>query len=264
MAKKSAKSKGFRRQSAKKPYLSKREIGILCVIVALLAVGAFFLFRYDDGALKVVDGVVAVDGDNWLIANGSNVRGRARYFKLGEIGEIEGYSRETSAQAADANVPEYIFKPAQADGGDATVNVTCGHGSAEAMAKYARSTLDGIEITTAGEIQSAEMAGQAVRYYSYATDYTALSEASDTETDAAADANAEDAAQTGEGNADEAAEADSRYSRSVAGYVDAAHECCVVVNVVSRGDSDADCLPDETLTDLLEKAVAAVKLDAAK
>ena len=264
MAKKSAKSKGFRKQSAKKPYLSKKEIAILCVIAVLLAVGAFFLFRYDDGALKVVDGVVAVDGDNWLIANGSNVRGRARYFKLGEIGEIEGYSRETSAQATDANVPEYVFKPAQAEGGDTTITVTCGHGSAEAMAKYARSMLDGVEITTAGEIQSAEMAGQAIRYYSYATDYTALNEASVAETEDAAEAGAEDAAQDSAANEDQAAEADSRYSRSIAGYADAAHECCVVVNVVSRGDSDDDCLPDEALTALLEKAVAAVKLDAAK
>lgn len=264
MAKKSAKSKGFRKQSGKKPYLSKKEIGILCVIAALLAVGAFFLFRYDDGALKVNNGVVAVDGENWLIANGSNVRGRARYFKLGEIGEIEGYSRETGAQATDANVPEYVFKPAQADGGDATITVTCGHGSAEAMAKYTRSTLDGIEITTAGEIQSAEMAGQPIRYYSYATDYTALSEAAEASADDAAEAGAEDAAQTGDENEAQAAEADSRYSRSVAGYVDAAHECCVIVNVVSRGDSDDDCLPEEALTALLEKAVAAVKLDAAK
>lgn len=264
MAKKSAKSKGFRRQNAKKPYLSKKEIGILCVIAALLAVGAFFLFRYDDGALKVKDGVVAVDGDNWLIANGSNVRGRARYFKLGEIGEIEGYSRETSAQAADANVPEYVFKPAQTDGGNTTVTVTCGHGSAEAMAKYARSMLDGVEVTTAGEIQSAEMAGQAIRYYSYATDYTALNETADAGAGDAAEAGTNDAAPAGGGNEGETAEADSRYTRSVAGYVDAAHECCVVVNVVSRGDSDDDCLPDEALTALLEKAVAAVKLDAAK
>lgn len=264
MAKKSAKSKGFRKQSGKKPYLSKKEIAILCVIAVLLAVGAFFLFRYDDGALKVVDGVVAVDGDNWLIANGSNVRGRARYFKLGEIGEIEGYSRETSAQAADANVPEYVFKPAQADGGNATVTVTCGHGSAEAMAKYARSMLDGIEITTASDIQSAEMAGQAVRYYSYATDYTALNEASDSKTEDAAEAGADAAAPAGDANEGEIPETESRYSRSLAGYADAAHECCVVVNVVSRGDSDDDCLPDEALTALLEKAVAAVQLDAVK
>ena len=93
MAKKSAKSKGYRKTITKKPYLGKKDIIWLCVIVALLAVGAFFLFRYDDGALKVQDGAVLADGDNWLIADGSNVRGRSRYYKLGEIGELEGYAR---------------------------------------------------------------------------------------------------------------------------------------------------------------------------
>ena len=65
MAKKSAKSKGFRRQNQKKPYLSTKEIAAVCVIAILLAIGAFFLFRYDDGALKVQDGAVVTDGDNW-------------------------------------------------------------------------------------------------------------------------------------------------------------------------------------------------------
>ena len=97
MAKKSAVSKGYRKQAAKKPYLSKRDIAIVCVIVALVAVGAFFLFRYDDGALKVKDGAVVTEGDNWLIANGSNARGGARYYRLGEIGEIDGCSREKGA-----------------------------------------------------------------------------------------------------------------------------------------------------------------------
>ena len=264
MAKKSAVSKGFRRQNQKKPYLSKKEIAAVCVIAILLAIGAFFLFRYDDGALKVQDGAVVTDGDNWLIADGSNVRGRARYFKLGEIGEIEGYSREKGALTGDANIPEYVFRPSGEDVGDVTVTVTCGHGSADAMAKYAHSTLEGIEITTAGEIQSAEMAGQPVTYYSYATDYTA----SDAEAGDAPEAEAGDAAQgetpeAGAGDAaqGEAPQTEAGCNRSIAGYIDASHECCVIVNVVSRGDSADDCLPDEALTALLEKAAGAVTLD---
>ena len=223
MAKKSAVSKGFRRQNQKKPYLSKKEIAAVCVIAILLAIGAFFLFRYDDGALKVQDGAVVTDGDNWLIADGSNVRGRARYFKLGEIGEIEGYSREKGALTGDANIPEYVFRPSGEDVGDVTVTVTCGHGSADAMAKYAHSTLEGIEITTAGEIQSAEMAGQPVTYYSYATDYTA----SDAEAGDAPEAEAGDAAQgetpeAGAGDAaqGEAPQTEAGCNRSIAGYAD--------------------------------------------
>ena len=119
--KKSAKSKGYRRQNAKKPYLSKRDIAVLCILLVAIAIGAFFLFRYDDGALKVKNGEVVTDGDNWLIVNGSNARGRARYFKLGEVGEIDGYTREKSALATDVNVPQYVYTPEARDaGGDYT------------------------------------------------------------------------------------------------------------------------------------------------
>lgn len=243
MAKKSAASKGYRKQATKKPYLSKRDITIVCIIVALVAVGAFFLFRYDDGALKVQDGAVVTEGDNWLIANGSNVQGGTRYYKLGEIGEIDGYAREKGALSTDANIPEYSFTPAS-EGGDITVTVTCGHGSAEAMAKYARATVESLGISTAGEIQAGQLGGQDVQYYSYATDYTRQEAA-------------------GEGEAKDGAEGDaaSRYSRSMAGYIDASHDCCVILNVVSSGDTDDDCLPDEALAEILEKAVGAVKVE---
>jgi hypothetical protein len=256
MAKKSAVSKGYRKQAAKKPYLSKRDIAIVCVIVALVAVGAFFLFRYDDGALKVQDGAVVTEGDNWLIANGSNMQGGRRYYKLGEIGEIDGYAREKGALSSDGNIPEYSFTPA-GDGGDVTVTVTCGHGSAEAMAKYSLATVQSIGISTAGEIQTGQLAGQDVRYYSYATDYT--------QQDAPGEGEAKSDAQTAEGDAKtdaEAAEGDaSRYSRAVAGYIDASHNCCVIVNVVSKGNTDDDCLPDDALVGILENAVSAVKVE---
>ena len=256
MAKKSARSKGFRKQNVKKPYLSKRDIVILCIIVAALAVAAFFLFRYDDGALKVKDGAVVADGDNWLIVDGSNVRGRSRYFRLGEIGEIDGYSREKSALLTDANVPEYVFTPAEEGGGDVSITVTCSHGSAQTMSDYSRTMLDNMENTTASEIQTAQLSGQDVRYYSYAADYTAKA-TGDTP---------EDAEHAEAGTEDTAAEAEegARYARSIAGYVDASHESCIVLKVISRGDTDDDCLPDEAMIPLLEQAVAAVTLDAEK
>jgi len=282
MAKKSAKSKGYRRQNAKKPYLSKKEIAALCVIVAVLAVAAFFLFRYDDGALKVQNGAVVTDGDNWLVANGSNVRGGARYYKLGEIGEIDGYTRARGAQVADANLPQYTFTPAAEGGSDVTVTVSCGHGSAEAMAKYTRSLLEEGGMTGLGEIQTADLSGREARWYSYATEPagTAGEAAGAGETEAPAgeaagagetEAPAAEAAGAGEteapaGEAGEAGEAEtpaggSRYSRTLAGYVDASHDCCVIVSIVSRGDTDDDCLPDDALLAILEKTVGAVSLD---
>ena len=243
MSKKSAKSKGYRKQTAKKPYLSKRDIAILCGIVAVLAVAAFFLFRYDDGALKVKDGAVVAGGDNWLIANGSNVRGGARYYKLGEIGEIDGYSRRKDALGSDANVPEYTFTPAGEEGENVSLTVTCGHGSAEAMANYARSLMEDAEAITAGEVQSGQLGGRDARWYGYDTDLTA--------TGATTEAAAETAEDAGE----------SRYSRAVAGYIDASHDCCVILRAVSRGDTQADCLDQQALQTLVEKAVEAVTVD---
>lgn len=253
MAKKSAKSKGYRRQAAKKPYLSRRDIAIVCVIVAALAVAAFFLFRYDDGALKVKDGAVVAEGDNWLIANGSNARGGARYYRLGEIGEIDGYSRQKGALDTDANIPEYTFTPAGEDDSDVTLTVTCGHGSAEALAKYARSLMDSAQSVTAGEIQSGQLGGRDARWYGYDTDLTSAGSApADAQADAAEAAGDADAA--GEG----------RYSRAVAGYIDASHDCCVILRAVSHGDAEADCLDQAALQAMVEKAVEAVTVDEGK
>ena len=158
---------------------------------------------------------------------------------------------------SDGNIPEYSFTPA-GEGGDVTVTVTCGHGSAEAMAKYSLATVQSIGISTAGEIQVGQLAGQDVRYYSYATDYT--------QQDAPGEGEAKSDAPAAEGDAKtdaEAAEGDaaSRYSRAVAGYIDASHNCCVIVNVVSKGNTDDDCLPDDALVGILENAVRAVKVE---
>ena len=250
MAKKSAKSKGYRKQTAKKPYLSKRDIAILCGIVAVLAVAAFFLFRYDDGALKVNDGAVVTEGDNWLIANGSNVRGGARYYKLGEIGEIAGYSRQKGALTSDGNIPEYTFTPADEDAGDVRLTVTCGHGSAEAMAKYTRSLMENTESVTAGEVQSGQLGGRDARWYSYDTDLTAAGTTPE-------DAHEDVAEAAGDAEA-------NRYSRAVAGYIDAKSECCVIFRAVSRGDTQADCLDPDALQAMVEKAVGAVTVDEGK
>ena len=68
MAKKSAKSKGFRKSVEKKPYLSKKDIIILCVVLVAVAIGAILLFTYDDGALKVKDGKIVRPFDRTTIA----------------------------------------------------------------------------------------------------------------------------------------------------------------------------------------------------
>lgn len=269
MAKKSAKSKGYRKASAKKPYLSKRDIALLCVLVAAIAIGAFFLFRYDDGALKVKDGAVVTEGDNWLIVNGSNTRGGRRYFKLGEIGEIEGYDRETGASLSDANLPEYTFTTDSAEAAADTVTVSCSHSGAEALAKYAAASLSGIEGADVGETQSADLNGQAAQYFFYAVAPSEAEEAegADEEATEAAEAEAEEQVDEADTDADEApaegeAEAsETVYRKTLCGYLDAGHDSCVILRLERTTDS-ADAYPtDEAMLAALEEAVKAVTLE---
>lgn len=264
MAKKSAKSKGYRKQNVKKPYLSKRDILVTCVIVALLAVGAFFLFRYDDGALKMQNGAVVTEGDNWLIVNGSNIRGRARYFKLGEMGEIEGYSREKTALSTDGNIPSYVFTPSPEDG-NVTLTVSTGHSAAETVASSTAATLGLLENNDVGELQTAELSGQTAHYFIYTSSPVEEVEANTEEADAeSAEAPAEEADEAD--SAEEEAETSDadQYTKALAGYFDAAHDSSVVVLVESHAETADACLSDDAMTALLEQAIAAVTLEEAE
>ena len=285
MAKKSAKSKGFRKQSAKKPYLSKRDIVLLCLLLVAIAIGAFFLFRYDDGALKVKDGEVVTEGDNWLIVNGSNTRGGRRYFKLGEVNAPEGCDLEKTPVLTDANLSEYVITPqAEGDVYD-RVTLSSSHASAEALSNYAASTLAGLEGTEVGEVQSGEIHATAARYFFYtsapvegdastgeaeATVEEAVEEAADGAAEAVEEA-ADGAAEAVEEAADEAAEAVEEaadgaqampYRKSLCAYFDASHDSCAVFRM-ERGAETAEGLPtDEAMLNAMEGAVAALVLEA--
>lgn len=261
MAKNSAKSKGYRKQVEKKPYLSKREIALLCVIIAAVAVAAFFLFRYDDGALKVREGSVMTDGDNWLIVNGSNARGGVRYYKVGEIGEVEGYARTAQSLSTDDNIPEYLFSPAAEGNQVESITVTTSHNAPQALAKYTRTAVESIEGTEMGELLDADMGGRKVWYYIYSNER----EQGDVANNAAPANGAQDdaSASSPAGSETEAAaepmEA-NRFAKSIVGYTDAPRDSSIVIHVDSNSDTAEHMLPDETLLKTLECAVEAVTL----
>ena len=290
MAKNSAKSKGYRRQNTKKPYLSKRDIGILCVVLVALVVGAFFLFSYDDGALKVQDGAVVTGGDNWIVADGSNVRGRSRYFKVGEMGEIDGFSREKTALSSDANVPQYVFTP---DDGDTSskISVSASHGSAEVLAKYIMSNISVQGDNTLSELMSAELAGHKVQYCIYsivppdeaadAADGEATEAevpADDADTDSAeapaddadgqvADDAAEVPADDTDGDSAEAPADDAAADGPVADDADAADDSAGAVpgfarTLVAYADATHDCSVAFQLESLADSADALMTEDA--
>ncbi|MBR6889619.1 MAG: hypothetical protein IKN05_01380 [Clostridia bacterium] len=260
MAKKSAKSKGFRKQNVKKPYLSKRDIVLLCLLLVAVGIGAFFLFRYDDGALKVKDGVVVAETENDLIVNGSSVRGRARYYKLGEIGEVEGLDREKQFAATDPNVPQFVFTtPEGADAG-IRVNAVCSHSKAHVLADGSHAMIANITgVTDISALKTVELGGRSAEYYAY-TSSAAEAEQPATEAEAEQPAT-EDATEAEATDATDAEATDAaQFERSAVAYLDASHDSCVVLRAEANAET-AEALPaEEALLAELERVAGTITL----
>lgn len=111
MAKKSAKSKGYRKSAPKKNYLSKKELTITAIVAAVVIVAlVLFIGFYDDGSLKVSGGKVKSSGENSLIVN-AGTGYKPRYFQLGNLAEIDGYTLTVSPLDSNGNVNEFIYTP---------------------------------------------------------------------------------------------------------------------------------------------------------
>lgn len=166
-AKTSARSKGYRKVEQKKPFLSKKELIWLAAIVAaiVLAVVLFNVF-YDDGSLKTSGGkVIAENLENSIVINAG--KGDApKYFKVGEVGQIEGYTRERAENSTDANIATFKFLPAAGDGQLDYISVSGGKGTPQALAANVMYSMaqSGFETT---QIQETEIGGRKVYYLTY-------------------------------------------------------------------------------------------------
>ena len=245
MAKKSAMSKGYRKAQAKKPYLSKRDIIILCALVVAIAIGAILLFTYEDGALKTQDGRIADVQDNWLIVNGS-ANGR-RYFKLGEADEIEGYTRESTALLTDENLFTINYTPKDEAAPIRSIALGTNPATAKRSAEYYQALVKSLNAT---EVQTAE-AGYP--YFTYQTSYYQAE-------DEAEQAPAETEAPAGETEATAEEPAPNRFEQAIHAYMDAPHNSSISITVVANAESEADFLTDEQLLDYVTQAANAIHI----
>ena len=246
MTKKSAKSKGFRRSVEKKPYLSRKDIIILCVVLAVLAVGAILLFTYDDGALKVKNGKIVDPGENWLIVNG-NTKGGRRYFKLGEVGDIPGYTMAREPFMSDDNLTQFNYAPEAEDSAVTGITISASaydparlaDGNAQMVASVKGSAVSDVATDRAGDIE--------YTYYTYTHEYYAD------------EAPAEEAA--GE-KADDGAP--NHFDQALNAYLPAANNRSIVIAISAKADSADSYLTEDQLKETLAQAVAAVTLEAGK
>ena len=280
MAKKSAKSKGFRRSVEKKPYLSRKDIIILCVVLAVLAVGAILLFTYDDGALKVKNGKIVDPGENWLIVNG-NTKGGRRYFKLGEVGDIPGYTMAREPFMSDDNLTQFNYAPEAEDSAVTGITISASaydparlaDGNAQMVASVKGSAVSDVATDRAGDIE--------YTYYTYTHEYyadeapaeeaaaEAPAEEAAAEEAAAEEAPAEEAAAE-EASAEEAAGekaddgAPNHFDQALNAYLPAANNRSIVIAISAKADSADSYLTEDQLKETLAQAVAAVTLEAGK
>ena len=251
MAKKSSVSKGYRKQHVKKPFLTKKEIILLCLIVAALIVGAVLLFTYDDGALKLVDGKPAIDGENWLIVDGSNVRGRARYFKLAEVSDLEGFTLTSEPSLLDANVPSLTLTP---DAGDAeidSIGYSTFHNHADALVDNYVALMKSNEEYTVSEAQSGEADGLSYRYCTYTRAYHEDAEETAEAAGDAAETAAEAVTDAAEAATEVAADAAEAATEAVEDATEAATEA---VEDAAEAATEAAEDAAEAATDAVEDA----------
>ena len=203
-AKTSARSKGYRKTVQKKPFLTKKEIIALVAIVAVIAL-AILLFNllYDDGSLDVVDGVVQTENfDNSVIVQ-DHIGDETKYFKVAEVGELEGYTREREENSANANLATFVYTPEDETSPIDYIRISSGSYPPDEL--IARSVynyaMNGRPIDTQGSL---ELDGRDVAYLISTAEYIVADEATDeTATDDTADATATDDTTTDEAAADE-------------------------------------------------------------
>lgn len=255
MAKKSAKSKGYRKNVAKRPYLTKRDIAMLCALIAVVAVGAILLFTYDDGALKVENGRIVAPGENWVIVNGA-ARGGRRYYKLAEAGEIEGYTRETTPGLQDENLHYISYTPTAEDSRVKSISLSANAAEAERVADYYQSLASTLG---AGEVKTARAGDVDYRYFAYTA---SGNEGSDIQDAIAQTTPAEEPAEAAEAAEGEAPATPDRFEQYMHAYVDAPRKCSIGINITVETASEGDYLTDEQLEDIAAQAIDALTMEA--
>ena len=279
MSKKSIRSKGYRK-SAKKPYLSKRDILIVVGVIAVIVIGiVLFNLLYDDGSLDVVDGVAQVQGENSLLINAGSANS-PRYFKLGQLADIEGYALESAPAGVDENVREFTYVP-EGDSPYDEITVNANANAADILCAATLAAYSSAENTVCSEQMSMDLDGREVLYFTYQREY-ADETADGSETTAADDASAADSAATDDASAtdgtvaDDASTADDadgttadssesgveeiEYLQVLNAYVPVGDRS-IVVHLHNDTASEAEYLSSDELVAMMEELLSALSFE---
>lgn len=249
MAKKtSAKSKGYRKTVEKKPYITKKEIIITVSIVAALIL-AFVLFNifYDDGSLKVKNGVAQTSENSLLLNTGS---GRQPvYYKLGQLAEIDGYTLNSHSQNADENVKEYIYYP-EGESDIDLISVNTYAYDASVFSSAAEMTYANDPSMASTSLKTIEDDGHSVSYLTFSV----------LEQEAAAEETTEETAAETTEEATEETEAPV-YVQALHAYVSVNTDQCIYILIRNDVETPDQYVEDAVLEDALNQVLAALSYE---
>ena len=282
MAKKSAMSKGYRKTVKKKPFLTKKEIIELVVILAVILLGiVLFNIFYDDGFIKEKD---VQTGDVVSYAS-SNLRDR--YMKLAEIRELEGFTLADRGED-DTVISAYTFNSNDNQNNIESISVNGSFVSAQSLVDTTMAYMSGLtEDSNVTAVQETTIQGYDALVFAYTygeydenygvetTEETPAEETADVAEEEPAEETAEaaeeePAEETAEAAEEEPAEetaetaeeepADNKFTQAISTYiaVDDSHSLCF--HIYRRGGDESFYLAEDELVDFIQPYTAAFEL----
>ena len=258
MAKKSAMSKGYRKTVKKKPFLTKKEIIELVVILAVILLGVvLFNIFYDDGFIKEKD---VQTGDVVSYAS-SNLRDR--YMKLAEIRELEGFTLADRGED-DTVISAYTFNSNDNQNNIESISVNGSFVSAQSLVDTTMAYMSGLtEDSNVTAVQETTIQGYdalvfAYTYGEYDENYgveTTEETPAEETAEAAEEEPAEEAAETAEEEP-----ADNKFTQAISTYiaVDDSHSLCF--HIYRKGGDESFYLAEDELVDFIQPYTAAFEL----
>lgn len=253
MAKKtSAKSKGYRKSVQKKPYLTKKDIIITAAVVAaIILVVVLFNIFYDDGSLKVKDGVVQTSENSLVLNTGS--ANNPVYYKIGQLTDIDGYTLTTNYKSTDANVLEYVYYP-EGESDIDLISVNPYAYDASLFSAAAEQTYASDSTMASSELQTIEDDGHTVSYLTFS-----VLEQEETEEEAATEEASE--TETTEETTEAAAEEEVVYVQALHAYVSVDTDQCIYILVRNDVESPDQYVDDSVLVEALNQVLAVLSYE---
>lgn len=142
-------------KSSSKPLTKKQKIGLLVAAGVLALAIILFAVLYDDGSLDVKKGAIEGAQENWLIADVSSNANRHKYYKLGEVGALEGFVLNAEGSIKDPASTlstDFPMKPSDENAEITSYYVSGVTTEAKEMAESVRSYYT--QLAECGEVQT--------------------------------------------------------------------------------------------------------------